>query len=62
EVSVRVGSPADLVAIRARSTYGAVASGPPERLVFRGGRVVARTTLDTATALPELALESARWS
>ena len=60
KVSVRVGSPADLVAIRARSTYGAVASGPPERIVFRGGRVVARTTVDTVTALREPALESAR--
>ena len=62
EVSVRVGSPADLVAIRARSAYGAVASASPERLVLRGGRVVARTTIETATALPGLGLQRARWS
>ena len=40
-VAVAVGSPADLVAIRAPSLGGAIAGGSPERIVFRGGRVVA---------------------
>jgi cytosine deaminase len=62
EVSVSVGSPADLVALRAGSANGAVASASPERLVLKGGRVVARTTVDTVTALPELGSQSPRWS
>jgi cytosine deaminase len=62
QVSVNVGCPADLVALRAGSDNGAVASASPERLVFRGGRVVARTTVGTVTVLPELGLQSPRWS
>ena len=50
-VAIEVGCPADLVAIRAPSLGGAMAGGSPERIVFRGGRVVAETTLETRDAL-----------
>ncbi len=51
EVTLDVGSPADLVAVSATSAYGAIASGSPERIVVRNGQVVARTTVTTQTAL-----------
>ncbi|HEX6684359.1 MAG TPA: amidohydrolase family protein [Candidatus Limnocylindrales bacterium] len=47
EVSLRPGSPADLLAIRATSPREAIATAHPERVVIRGGRIVARTTLKT---------------
>jgi cytosine deaminase len=39
-VSVTVGSAADLIALAAADTPEAVAAAPPDRLVFRGGRLV----------------------
>ena len=50
-VAVEVGSPADLVAVRATSSYAALATGSPERVVVRRGRVVSRTTVQTDTVL-----------
>ena len=47
EVALRPGSPADLLAIRATSPREAIATANPERVVIRGGRIVARTTLKT---------------
>jgi cytosine/creatinine deaminase len=47
EVALRPGSPADLLAIRATSPREAIATAHPERVVIRGGRIVARTTLKT---------------
>jgi hypothetical protein len=43
DVSVAPGSPADLVAVRATDLGHAVASGTPDRIVLRGGRIVTRT-------------------
>jgi cytosine deaminase len=60
-VSLEVGLPADLVAVRAASAFGAIASGSPERIVFRKGRVVARTTVDTSSELAAN-LEEQRWA
>lgn len=40
---VTVGSPADLLAVRAGSLRGALAAGSIDRLVFRKGELVART-------------------
>lgn len=55
-VALTPGSPADLVAIRAASVDEAIATGTEDRIVFRAGRVVARTTVSTTlgwpTALP----------
>jgi len=47
EVMIAAGAPADLVAVRAADLGGAIASGPPDRIVLRGGRVVARTRVST---------------
>ena len=47
EVSLRPGAPADLLAIRAKTPREAIATANPERVVIRGGRIVARTTLKT---------------
>ena len=52
-VAVEVGSPADLLAVRAASLGGCVASGSPERVVIRAGRVVSRTRVETIIELPE---------
>jgi len=49
-VAVEVGAPADLLAIRAGTVRGAMAGGTPERVVLRGGQVVARTRVATETA------------
>jgi len=43
DVSVTPGSPADLVAVLATDLGNAVASGTPDRIILRGGRIVART-------------------
>jgi cytosine deaminase len=51
---IDAGRPADLVAVRAVSVDGAMADGPAERIVIRAGRVVARTTAQTTTALDSL--------
>jgi cytosine deaminase len=47
EVTLTPGSPADLLAIRATSPREAIATANPERVVIRGGRIVARTTIKT---------------
>jgi cytosine deaminase len=43
-VRMRVGDPADLVAIDAPSIRGAIADAPVDRTVFHAGRVVAAST------------------
>ena len=62
EVSLAIGSPADLVAVQAPSASRALASGPAARVVFRGGRVVARTVVSTATTLTDPAQLELAWS
>jgi cytosine deaminase len=52
-VAVAVGMPADLLAIRAPTVRGAVAAGTADRVVIRASRVVARTTVDCSSALPD---------
>ncbi|WP_026556126.1 amidohydrolase family protein [Arthrobacter sp. 35W] len=52
EVRMAPGFPADLMAIRASSLEEAVAAGAPARIVFKGGRMVART--EVATTLDPL--------
>jgi cytosine/creatinine deaminase len=47
EVQLLPGAPADLLAIRAKTPREAIATANPERVVIRGGRIVARTTLKT---------------
>jgi cytosine deaminase len=42
---------ADLVAVRADSVGDAVARAPADRIVWRRGRVVARTEVTVATAI-----------
>ena len=44
EVSIKVGQPADLLAVRAGSTRQAIAEAPSDRVVMKGGQVVARTS------------------
>jgi cytosine deaminase len=58
DVSVAPGSPADLVAVRATDLGNAVAGGTPDRIVLRGGRIVARTR--TAAELAQLELRTTR--
>ena len=53
EVAIAPGFPADLVAVRAVSLRDAMASRATDRIVLRGGRVVARTRAGAETALPE---------
>jgi len=48
-VAVEVGAPADLLAIRAGTVRGAMAGGSPDRIVLRGGQVIARTRVDAET-------------
>jgi cytosine deaminase len=52
EVAIAPGFPADLVAVRAVSMRDAMATGAPDRIVVRGGRVVARTGAGADSALP----------
>ncbi len=47
-----VGARADLLAVRGRNLAEVVATAPPERLVFRTGRLVARTTTQRELAAP----------
>ena len=47
EVRVAPGFPADLLAIASPSLEDAVASGTAQRMVFRAGRIVARTEVST---------------
>lgn len=51
-VTVEPGAPADLLAIRARSMREAIAERSRDRLVFRAGRLVARTTVERWVADP----------
>jgi cytosine deaminase len=46
-VALAAGYPADLVAVRAAGVGDAVAFGPEDRVVVRGGRLVARTRVTT---------------
>jgi cytosine deaminase len=62
DVSVAPGSPADLVAVRAADLGSAVASGAPDRIVFRGGRIVARTGAGAEFALPGLRAARSAWN
>ena len=50
-VAVEVGSQADLVAIRASSLVDAIGGASSERLVFKSGRLVARTRVLSEVAL-----------
>ena len=47
EVSIAIGQPADLLAIRSETTRQAIAEAPADRIVLKGGRVVARTSVIT---------------
>ena len=60
-VAVVPGSPADLVAIRAPDLWDAVTSRAADRIVLRGGRVVARN-IATDLARPEQADAMAAWN
>jgi len=60
-VALGPGSPADLVAIRAPDLVSAVTSGTADRIVLRGGRVVARSVL-ADFARPELAAARSVWN
>jgi cytosine deaminase len=51
-VSVSPGAPADLVAVEAGSIGEALALAPEARLVFKAGRLVARTTVARTIAEP----------
>jgi cytosine/creatinine deaminase len=62
DVRVAAGSPADLVAVRAADLGSAVASGTPDRIVLRGGRIVARTRAAAETTLPELLATRSAWN
>ena len=55
-----VGARADLLAVRGRNLAEVVASAPADRLVFRAGRLVARTTSQVEVALPTGGLGHAR--
>jgi len=57
DVTILPGAPADLVAVRAADLAGAVATGTPDRIVLRGGQVVARTWVSS-----ELAVEAPSWN
>ena len=62
DVRVAPGSPADLVAVRAADLASAVAGGAPDRIVLRGGRIVARTRAAAEFALPELRATRSAWN
>jgi cytosine deaminase len=62
DVTVWRGSPADLVAIRTEDLGSALASGTADRIVLRGGRVVARTQMAAEHARPELRIMRSAWN
>ena len=62
DVAIVPGAPADLVAVRADGLAGVLASGTADRIVLRGGRVVARTQMAAELAPPELQVMSAVWN
>ena len=57
-VSLRPGSPAELLAVKATTLREAIASAPADRLVFHRGRLVAETT--SATRYPDTAYDTER--
>lgn len=61
-VAVTQGSPADLVAIRAPDVWEAVTSVTTDRIVLRGGRVVARNLATADLARPGRALARSSWN
>jgi len=61
EVTIAPGAPADLVAVRAEDLGSAVASGTPDRVVLRGGRVVARTRVDVELAVAGIPARTPTW-
>ena len=61
-VTVTQGSPADLVAIRAADLGSAMASGTADRIVLRGGQIVARGLTATELGLLELHITRSAWN
>lgn len=61
-VAVTPGSPADLVAIRASDVWEAVTSMTTDRIVLRGGRVVARNLATAGLARPDRAVVRSSWN
>jgi cytosine deaminase len=53
-VSISPGAPADLVAMPAADALEALGAAPVQRTVWRAGQVVARTTVHTSLASPQL--------
>jgi cytosine deaminase len=62
EVTIAPASPADLVAVRAADLGNAMATGTPDRIVLRGGRVVARTRAAAELTLPGLDARRPVWN
>lgn len=62
DIAVVPGAPADLVAIRADGPASVLASGTADRIVLRGGRVVARTQMAAELGRPELQVMSTLWN
>jgi cytosine/creatinine deaminase len=62
DVTILPGAPADLVAVRAADLGGAVASGTPDRIVLRGGQVVARTWVSSELAVEEPSWNASSWT
>jgi len=62
DVTLSQGSAADLVAIRPADIGSTVAAGTADRIVLRGGRIVARTQTATEFAPPELRAMNAAWN
>ena len=61
-VAVTLGSPADLVAIRAPDVWEAVTSVTTDRIVLRAGRVVARNLATADLARPGQAVVRSSWN
>lgn len=61
-VAVVPGSPADLVAIRAPDLWDAVTTRTTDRIVLRGGRVVARNVAIADSARQERAIVMSGWN
>jgi cytosine/creatinine deaminase len=61
-VAVTPGSPADLVAIRAPDLWEAVTSLTTDRIVLRGGRVVAHNLATADLARPDRAVARSSWN
>jgi cytosine/adenosine deaminase-related metal-dependent hydrolase len=61
-VAVVPGSPADLVAIRAPDLWDAVTARTADRIVLRGGRIVARSVAIADPARQERAIVMSGWN